>query len=351
MQNDVKHRPQPPTLSTTPSPGRPRAPVQVCQVAPPCSWLKTIAQAVVTFGSDMEVLFVPFVALEARHAQPLKPVASSPAAPVESSASRPTRRATPGEVATARLSQWLESGVKPGPATAGPRIFAGTDWTPLTGALADLVKADCGPALSQVVRESVRAAAALAGDQKAAAASAAQSALVKTLRTQLAQQCQQGLGSGALWQFVAGSNARVAQWEAAGSGRLDSVRHVGANILIACGLRNIAQELANVASEPERGLYLQLAWLAPVLAGAADPLKEARVIGPFNAANVKHVSADVLTYCARQVVAAEAALRRQADGATHYAETSVSRTPVSEALTQMDDPPSKLRQAFDQLDD
>lgn len=327
--------PQPAGPSSSSSSSAPRALDGARQVRDevPCSWLKTMARAVCTFASDMENLFLPVDLLASRQPRTVGPAGSTAKDTKSAVLLPPSPLAMHAHQVGLDLGKWLArtpvAEVDDRKALFGD---SGAGTQAVRVSLAGLVQGDCGPALRKIVRGCVEtAAAAIARSKQAPSANQVQVLLVSAFRSQFAQAAQEGIGSSALWKFMLDVTARVSDWESETETDLTATSHVVPNILVACGLRAVAQGFAS-GEGPNQSLYGQLARLAPALAGATDPMNDPEVL-MFAATQVVHASSDVMTFCARQVVAArvEAHKRPQVPAAgTQVAlpgRPSVSRTP------------------------
>lgn len=161
-----------------------------------------------------------------------------------------------------KVQAWLE-GCRPGSAEAGARIFCEPQWTALTADLADLIVADCGPRLAEIARQVVAGAGATIEsavhrvsevDQQRALARA----LASVIAGESADAAQAGarpLLSEPVARCLGQVRADVQGWTRDHKGHGSQVAglagpHVVANIVFACGLRSIVQQLRQQAQSP-----------------------------------------------------------------------------------------------------
>ncbi len=204
---------------------------------------------------DLETMLFPFPDLSAR--QPRLP--SAPQVRYDRKdrvAAEDVRRN--GPLIGSQVKAWIDSQA-PGTAAAGARIFCDDkpgQWTPLTAQLADLVVADCGPRLAQWARDIVSGAgskieSASRCDSQEDQARAVVNALANEICITNSDRSAR-LFSPDLVRHLGDMRRDVQDWTLRHGGRgWEQVglpgAHVVGNILFACGLRAVVEQLRREA--------------------------------------------------------------------------------------------------------
>lgn len=207
-----------------------------------------LARMVTEFAADMESLFDPFVALADRHPRVVAPTRTAPSVAIGRTAAEAAAFITREiPLACAALNRWLAA-QKAGSSAMGSGVFRTPGWTPLTAQLADLVVADCGPALSDLIEEALsEARIAIFKSPHALTLPEQKSQLLSALSLALGQAFRQGLLSDRLRLFLKEVGDAVTQWAIDHRDWRPSGAFAVSNILAACGLRWAVSQLRQQA--------------------------------------------------------------------------------------------------------
>lgn len=239
---------QPELSSVSMSPEGKGCPECQRRAPPEVRLLRGLARMVTEFADDMGSLFDPFVALADRHPRVMAPVRATPSVAIgrtaEEGAAVITREIP---LARAALGRWL-AGQAAGSLAMGPGVFRTPEWTPLTAQLADLVVADCGPALSDLIEEAlVGMRIAIFSSTRALTLPQQKIQLLNALSLALAEAFRQGLLSDRLRPFLKEIGDAVTKWAIDHRDWRPSGAFAVSNILVACGLRCVVSQLRQQA--------------------------------------------------------------------------------------------------------
>lgn len=261
----AKAWPVQPELSSAPMSPEGKGCPECQRWAPPeVRLLRGLARMAIEFADEMASLFDPFVTLADRHPRVVVPTRAAPSVAIGRTAAEAAAFITREiPLARAALNRWLAA-QKAGSSDMGPGVFRTPEWTPLTAQLADLVVADCGPALSDLIEEALGGARiAIFSSRRPLTLLEQQAQLLSAFTHALAQAFRQGVLSDRLRLFLKEVRDAVTQWAIDHRDWRPSGAFAVSNILAACALRSVVSQLR------------QQAQARPATGGKADRADEA----------------------------------------------------------------------------